>query len=339
MLAAIKTENPKEVVLKTIPIPELSEGELLIKVDACGVCGSDLHAFTHSKGYEFVDMPIILGHEISGEVVGSANRTQEAFIGKKVIIESMQYCGECENCKDQRYSICEQNKVIGLHFNGGMAEYVKTKKEYVREIPASLSVRLASLSEPMAVAVHAVKKAGEIKENQTVLVQGPGIIGFFVGLVCLAKGAKVTIAGLEKDYPTRLSQAEKFGMIPHRMNSDHLDKKFDVLFECSGSNIAARNGFNYLEKGGKAIFVALYEESMNLFLTELVRNEWPIITSYGCDPCDYDSAFDLLIRNQTKLQSIISYYSLQNVNEAFEDSFNQKVLKSALVMHDDSITF
>lgn len=330
MLAAVKTENSKEILLENKPIPELEEDELLIKVEACGICGSDLHAFVHSRGYEFVDKPIILGHEIAGEVVGSGEGLQDPFIGKRVIVESMHYCGRCENCNSDRFSICENNKVIGLHFNGGMAEYVKTKRKYVKEIPDGLLATLASLSEPMAVAVHAVEKAGEIKENQRILVQGPGIIGFFIGLVCLAKGARVILSGLEKDYPIRLSKAEEFGMIPHRTNVDVLPEKVDLLFECSGSPAAVIEGFKQLKKGGKAVFVALYEQTVELFLTDLVRNEWPIITSYGCNPSDYEIAFEVLERNQHELQKIISYYPLGQINEAFKDSLSQSVMKAVL---------
>jgi L-iditol 2-dehydrogenase len=336
MLAAIKTENQKEIVVKEQQIPLLGEGEVLIRVDYCGVCGSDLHAFTHSKGYEFVKMPLIMGHEFSGTVVECFGEKEESLNGKKVIVESMHYCNECENCKAGRYSVCEKNTVIGLHFNGGMAEFVKTKAQFVREIPSGLSSRVATLSEPMAIAVHAVHKAGEIKESQVVLVQGPGIIGFFVGLVCLKKGAKVILSGLEKDYSTRLSRGEEFGMIPHMSDRNELTEKVDLLFECSGSNAAVKGGFSHLKKGGKAIFVALYEQTVDLFLTDLVRNEWPIITSYGCDPFDYETAFAVLRENEKELLSIISSYPLREVEQAFKDSLNKDVLKSVLLIREEA---
>jgi L-iditol 2-dehydrogenase len=334
MLAAVKTELPKKIILNQKPIPQLKEGELLIKVEGCGVCGSDLHAFTHSKGYEFVPKPIILGHEIAGEVVAGYDQVDEGWLGQKVIIESMHYCNECENCRAGRYSICENNKVIGLHFNGGMAEYVKSNKRYVRVIPNDLPTKIAALSEPMAIAVHAVKKAGGIKENQLVFVQGPGIIGFFVGLVCLSKGAKVILSGLEKDYEFRLSKAREFGMDIHVVDRETLTQKPELLFECSGASAAVSSGISRLKKGGKAIIVALYEQNVNLFLTDLVRNEWPIITSYGCDPIDFAEAFNLLKEHQTKLLQIISYYSLQDTATAFADSLNQKILKAVLLVED-----
>ncbi|RFU64819.1 zinc-dependent alcohol dehydrogenase [Peribacillus glennii] len=332
MIAAIKTEHARKIVLKEVPAPHLVEGEVLIKVEYCGVCGSDLHAYTHAKGYEFVEKPIILGHEISGIVVDCYDSSLERLNGKNVVVESMHYCNECSNCRDGRFSICEKNQVIGLHFNGGMAQFVKTKAEFVRVIPEGFSLRTAALSEPMSIAVHAVKKAGEIKENQVVLVQGPGIIGFFVGLVCIKKGAKVFISGLEQDDKNRLSQAPVFGMIPQRADRDLLDQKVDTMFECSGSGAAVKTGISSLKKGGKAVFVALYEQPVSLFLTDLVRNEWPIITSYGCDPSDYSSAFEILKEYEKQIETIISYYPLSEINQAFQDSFKQEVLKPVLVI-------
>ncbi|OIK08301.1 alcohol dehydrogenase catalytic domain-containing protein [Bacillus sp. MUM 13] len=330
MLTTVKTESLREIIIEDQPIPELKPGEILINVEYCGVCGSDLHAYNHSKGYEFVNKPIILGHEISGKVVQTYDPNSKNLIGKNVIVESMHYCGNCDNCRDGRYSICENIQVIGLHFNGGMAEFVKTKERFVKEIPNELSPNIAALSEPMSIAVHAVEKAGEINENHVVHVQGPGIIGFFVGLACVEKGAKVIISGLESDYKNRLSKCFDFGMTPHIINKGSLNAKVDVLFECSGSSAAAQSGFNSLKKGGRSVFVALFEQETNLFLTQLVRNEWPIITSYGCDPSDYTTAFRLLRKYEAQLNQVISFYPIVKVNEAFNDSLNQDVLKAVL---------
>ncbi|KRF46437.1 hypothetical protein ASG98_17875 [Bacillus sp. Soil531] len=330
MLTVVKTEKVRELKVQNQEKPLLDKNEVLIKVDYCGVCGSDLHAYSHSKGYEFVEKPIILGHEISGEVVESYDKSTSHLIGKKVIVESMNYCGECENCKNGRHSICEHNKVIGLHYDGGMAQFVKTKSIYVREIPEDLSVRTAALSEPLSIAVHAVNRAGEINNKHIVHVQGPGIIGFFVGLVCVQKGAKVILSGLEKDYENRLSKCSEFGMIPLIADKESLTEKVDVLFECSGSNAAVKTGFKSLKKGGRSIFVALYEQEINLFLTQFIRNEWPLITSYGCGPEDYLDAFKILKKYEEPLNRIIALYPASQANQAFRDSLNQDVLKAVL---------
>ncbi|PGY15295.1 zinc-binding dehydrogenase [Bacillus sp. AFS031507] len=332
MRVAMKTENAGEIILQEKELPSLCSNEVLIKVEYCGVCGSDLHAYKHSKGYEFVHKPIILGHEFSGVVVDCFDASLEHLKGKRVIVESMNYCGLCENCLKGRKSICAQNKVIGLHYDGGMAQYVKTNVQYVKEVPEDLPLHLAALSEPMAIAVHAVRQAEEIAKSDSILVQGPGIIGFFVSLILAQKGAKVYLSGLKRDYESRLSKCQSFGVTSHIVESGNLEEKVDIVFECSGSSAAVRSGFGSLKKGGKAIFVALYEHETTLFLTELVRNEVLINTSYGCNPEDYNEAFEVLNSLSEKLMDIMTIYPLTDVSQAFEDGLNQVVLKPVLAI-------
>lgn len=330
MLAAVTTKVPKEIELKEIPIPNLAEDELLIKVHYCGVCGSDLHAYHHAKGYEFVEHPRVLGHEIAGVVVKVGHDIFSDKIGQQVVIESMNYCGECDNCYQERYSICSNNRVIGLHFDGGMTEYVVCKVSYVREVPHT-PLKIAVLSEPMSVAVHAVHRLKrEITDKDVVLVQGPGIIGFFVALLCVERGAKVYISGLQKDYHSRLKNFEKFQMIPHVVEDGFIEEQADIIFECSGSNQSVAATFKQLKKGGSAVVVALYEQETQLFLTDIVRSEWSIIPSYGSDPIDYEEAVQVLNKHAEQLEEIIDYYPFAQVKNAFEDGFQQKVLKPVI---------
>lgn len=332
MLAAIKTNRKNEIVLNNTDTPQLNDDEVLVKVKNCGVCGSDLHAYVQSKGYEFISPPRILGHEISGNIVTVGKECENDLIDSNVVVESMHYCNECENCLNGRFSICENNKVIGLHYDGGMAEFVKVKRKFIREVPYNIPLKIAALSEPMSVAIHAVNKIKNLNSNSRILIQGPGIIGLFVGIVCMSRGAKVTISGLEDDYKTRLSKAEEFGMKIHLSNKEALDKKVDIIFECSGSSPALENSFKSLKKGGQLIVVALYQQPVNLFMTDLVRNEWDITTSYGSNSEDYEESFEILNMKQKLLSRVIDSYLFEDVKAAFEDSLEKKVLKAMLVI-------
>lgn len=333
VLAAVKSTEIGEIKLEQKEIPHIAENEVLVKVEFCGVCGSDLHAYTHSKGYEFVPYPIVLGHEIVGTVHSVGNPSLSYLEEKKVCVESMHYCDECKNCLQGRKSICENNKVIGLHYDGGMAQYVKTKAKYIKLIPDDISPEIAVLSEPLANAVHAVKRVNDLQEGDVVHVQGPGIIGFFIGLVCIEMGAKVYISGLEKDYESRLKKAGNFGMIPNIAEQGLPPEEFDVVFECSGANRAFENCFKQLRKGGKIVVIAMYEETSNLFLTNLNRNEWPILTTYGCDPKDYDLTFSILNKYGDRLKEVTSYYPIEKTKEAFQAGLEKKVLKPILEMN------
>lgn len=335
MLAAIKTKMPREIKVNELLTGDLSHGEVLIKVEYCGVCGSDLHAFNHAPGYEFVDMPRILGHEVSGTVVEVLNKEHINLLNKRVITESIQYCKKCSNCLKEKTHICENFQVRGLHLDGGMAQYMKCDARFVQEIPNDLPLSLASLAEPMSIAVHAVETIGKVKEGDVVLVQGPGIIGFFCGLVCLSQGARVILSGLSEDYHARLCYASKFGMESYIVGSSDIPfDKVDVLLECSGSVKAVEEGIKVLKKGGKAVFVALYEEESTFFLTKAVRNEWAFLFSYGCRPEDYLRSFEIIKRFSEPLEEVVAYYPLEKVNQAFEDAMQKKVLKPVLKMEE-----
>lgn len=333
MQALIKTPNVKELIIQDVALPEPAPGEALIKVGYCGVCGSDLHAYHHAPGYEFVEMPRILGHELVGTVVSALGQDSGNWLNKKVVAESIQHCGTCAQCQEKRTNICEHTQVMGLHFDGGMAEYVKCKLKYLKEIPANLPDAIAVLTEPMTIAVHAVETIGQVKNGDAVLVQGPGIIGFFVALVCKALGAKVRLSGLKRDYKARLSLAQDFGIETFTVDEgENLREQVDILFECSGSSRAVNPGLQSLKKGGKAVFVALYESSTDLFFTQAVRNEWALLTSYGSKPEDYTRAFEILDMFSSQLESLVSLYELNNAKNAFEDAMEQKVLKPVLVL-------
>lgn len=327
MIAAVKTENVQEVIVQEVEKPKLSPGEVLIQVDFCGVCGSDLHAYNHSKGYEFVRKPIILGHEFSGTVIETCEIKNPSLIGKKVIVESMHYCGECENCKNRRFAICNNIKIIGLHINGGMAQYVKVNEKFVREITVNLSSKHAALTEPMSIAVHAVDGIAKVKPNDRVFVQGPGIIGFFVSLVCKKRGAKVILSGLERDFESRLKKCIDYGIQPFVAGKDKLDEKVDIFFECSGSSSGVESGLKMLKKGGRGVIVALYEHPTSIFLTPFVRSEVQILTSYGSNPHEYVESMKILEYFGETLNQFISIYSLNEVRDAFQSGLNQRVLK------------
>jgi L-iditol 2-dehydrogenase len=330
MLAVTKTDQYRELTVQDVEPKPISSGEVLIKVDCCGVCGSDLHAYNNAPGYEEARNRI-LGHEICGTVIEVFGNENPNLLNKRVVVESIQGCGRCFNCTHGKSHICETFNVIGLHYDGGMAEFVKCPARFVQEVPEDLPGVLGALIEPMTIAVHAVEYVAKVKPSDRVLVQGPGIIGFFAGLACKEIGATVILSGLPKDYEARLKHASKFGMETYIVGeSNPLPEKVDVLIECSGSHKALDQGLGVIKKGGKAVLVAIYEEKVNLFLTSLVRHEISLLGSYGSKSDEYSRALQVIQRYSSQLEDIITVYPLSDAPKAFEDALHQKVLKPIL---------
>lgn len=329
MKALVKTKTMNEFMIEERTIPILEKDEVLIKVEYCGVCGSDLHSAGHAKGYEFVPKPIILGHELSGSIVGvHPESNNKELLGSRVVVEPGFYCNKCEQCLNGQKNICSNIKIFGLHYDGGMAEFVKVKDDHIHQIPETLPSDLAAMTEPLSVALNAVGKVRDSIKSKNVLVQGCGIIGFFVAIVAKSHGANVTISGLKKDWDSRLSHAEKFGIETEIVEGTSNKKKdFDIIFECSGSPSAAEAGMFRLEKGGTFVLVALYEQEVKFPVNIMVRGEINILSSYGFNSSDFQQAFVLLNKYKEQLKNIISIYPLEEGSLAFSDAKQQKVLK------------
>lgn len=322
--------GPKTIDIVEQPVPVLEEDEVLLKTIACGVCGSDLHAYNFSAGYEFVKKNVSLGHEVSAQVVDVGSNVSKELIGKNVVLQVMIYCGTCESCMKGNFSLCKKNKVLGLHFDGAMAEYFKMPEKYVEVLPDEIDLNLAALAEPLTIAIHAHKRLDQDLSGKTVLVQGPGIIGLFVSLLAIKAGAKTYLSGLPIDKEKRLSKVISWGGIPHIIGQDQIDEQVDVIFECSGASSALFSNTSLLKKSGKIVLVALYEKATEFFFTPLVRNEWTLIPSYGSDPEDFKKAIHLILENQEILRTLPQFYEFEEVNQAFTDSLNKEVTKAII---------
>jgi len=329
--ALIKTKVKDELRIEERNIPILNDNELLVQVEYCGVCGSDLHAAAHAKGYEFVPKPIVLGHEISGTVMKVGNNVNKSLKNSRVIIKPVTHCGECEQCKKGYYNICSNILGLGLHYDGGMAEYIKVSSNQIIVIPDDLPFDVAALAEPLYVAIHAVERINDPIENKSILVQGCGIIGIFTAIVAKLKKGDVIISGLKRDWEHRLRYAEEIGIKTEIFEEQiETNDQFDFIFECSGSSIATEKAINRLKKGAEIILVALYENYLQFPINGLVRSEINVISSYSSNEEDFYKSIKILMDNVGKFDKFIKKYPLIDGVEAFNDAKNQRVLKPLL---------
>lgn len=239
MKAAVLTEW-KNIELQDIPVPEIAEGECLIKVTYAGVCGSDLHVY---QGHHPTAIkPLVLGHEFVGVVEGikPAGPTGIA-VGDRVVAQPLMSCGVCEACQDGNWHVCRNLNIIGIHTNGGFAEYLKASAEKVIKVSDTLSDRVTVLTEPFAVGFHVNRRAG-LKNGDTALIIGGGPIGIIVGMVAQISGAaQVVISEINPDRVTLIKELGFTAINP--VNEDALARVneltgntgFDVVFEVSGS--------------------------------------------------------------------------------------------------------
>ncbi|NQT89549.1 alcohol dehydrogenase catalytic domain-containing protein [bacterium] len=198
--------EPNVMSLEDVPIPEIADDEVLIRVKACGICGSDIAYYFGKSSLETADGkgPLVLGHEYSGEVVevGDIPKAQNLFKpGDRVVLDPVQYCNACDVCYRGQSNLCENKAVLGVSVDGGFAEYSKSKYAQVHPLPEAVSYEHGALTEPLACGTYGIKNLA-IEPGQSVVVIGPGAIGCMMVQLAKKSGASIVIliGGPNDDY-------------------------------------------------------------------------------------------------------------------------------------------
>src|SRR5215211_1207050 len=204
--------RPKAVELRELPVPEIGEGDVLLRVGAVSVCGSDIHQY-HNKQSWPVRVPVVLGHEFSGVVAEVGKRVRGFKEGDRVVSETAaSICGQCIYCRAGQYNLCPHRSGFGYGTDGAMAEFVRVPERCLHHIPASLSSERAALTEPCCVGYNAVAVKSHIKPGDIVVVLGPGPIGLLAAEIARVSGAgTLVVSGMSQD-ESRLAAARALGV-------------------------------------------------------------------------------------------------------------------------------
>lgn len=320
----------------------------MLKVSHCGVCGSDLHAFLNHRGYEGFPERFTFGHEFSGIVENTGPGVSRGKVGDRVVVLSVQGCLEkrCPYCSVGFSQLCRSRKIIGIHLDGGMAEYSVVNQKYLILLPNGMDMMAAALAEPLSVADHCVRDCVRIENGELVVVSGPGIIGMLCALVARHSGAKVIIVGTENDNHLRLPVARKIGfetlVTGHKKPAlaEQLNERFgrlaDQHIEASGSPAAMISATDAVRPLGAITIVGLYADDVPLNLTKLVRNQINLKTSYASDIPNYERAIEMLHRGYIPIAELVRTYPLKEGLTAFADAEKQAVLKPVLICQEKS---
>lgn len=253
--------NVNDIRLEDVPMPEVGENEVLVKVKAAGICGSDIPRIYTSGAYFY---PLITGHEFSGQVESVGKNVNSNWQGKRVGIFPLIPCRECVPCKNKQFEMCKKYSYLGSRRNGGFAEYVAVPERNLIELPDNVSFEEAAMLEPMAVAVHAIRRV-EPKVNDTVVVCGLGTIGMLIVMFLVEMGIKKILVVGNKDFQRetviklgvaednfcdlRITDVDK--LLAERTNGNGAD----VFFECVGKNETINQAVNNAAAGGKVMLV------------------------------------------------------------------------------------
>ena len=205
-MQAITVQEPGKLVLETRNKPELNNTtDVLVKVKAAGICGSDMHIYHGSN--PFTVYPRVIGHEVAGEVEAVGEEVTELKVGDTVALEPISFCGDCYACRKGRQNVCDKLEVYGVHQDGGMREWMVAPSKKWHKLHPSISFESAALIEPLTIGAQATTRGG-VESGDTVLIMGAGPTGLSCLLMAKQKGAKVFISDFNQ---SRLDYAQSIG--------------------------------------------------------------------------------------------------------------------------------
>ncbi|MEO8413304.1 MAG: zinc-binding dehydrogenase [Ginsengibacter sp.] len=304
-MRAALLHGAKDLRLENFRMPELLPGMVLLRVKRVGICGSDLHYFEHGYCGSFIpSQPFIPGHELTAEVI-DVNGDMPAMpaIGSLVTVNPARACGFCEYCKSGRSNLCPHTIMLGSGSttpptNGAMAEYVSVRADQCHLLPSGMDEGTGAMIEPLAVALHAVKRPGTVS-GKRVLVTGGGTIGLLTALTAKAFGAvPVTVSDVVAERrQAALDHGVDFVIDPSEKNLAEKVKEltgdgFDIIFEASGASPALRQAFNLVKRGGTIVQIGtLTTEDIPLPANQVMVKEIQFLGSFR-----YGNVFDEAIR-------------------------------------------
>lgn len=328
MKAAVLT-GPRTIVIKDVPVPEMGPGLLKIRVNACGVCGSDIHMWKSGKGWNPNHQgDFYMGHEFCGTVTDPGD--SQFHVGDRVVFWANLYCGECDMCRAGQEHLCREvngTNYIGFVCNGAYAEQFVGKASNAYLLPDTVSDVAAGLIDPLMVAYHAVKHSS-LHLHGKVLVVGSGIIGQLIGT--LAKKAGASYVAMSKVNDRKIAKAREIGDFddyfdgndPNRAEimQKASDGGFDVVFEAVGGGDTLQTAIEAVRPGGEVVMIGnSIEDQVPFSMNQAVLQEIRLVGSVSCTRVEFEETIDLIARGMIDPERYVTdIMPLSELQHAFE---------------------
>jgi len=339
MKAAVYT-NIEEIELKEVPTPEVGENEILMKVESCAVCGSDIRIYHH--GNDRVCPPQILGHEMAGVVVKKGKNVTKFSVGDRIAVGADVPCGKCVYCESGIGNNCLDNYAMGYQFAGGFAEYCLLNEMVINHgpvhlIPDGISYDEAALAEPLACVINGLELVN-IKLGDTLAIIGAGPIGCMMIPVAKLQGATKIIV-IDKD-PVRVEGAKRFGA-DNYICTEKVNPVEEVLRITNGlgadvvmtANAVSSTHIDAIKMAGHRARVNLFGglaagTSITIESNWIHYKEMSVMGSHGSTPRQHKMALDLIASGKISMQDFISHrFDLEDIKSAFSVAENREGMR------------
>lgn len=307
-MKALIYAGPKKVEVRDIQEPAKKDGSVKVRMKYCGICGSDIGIFlgTHPRA----KAPLVLGHEFLGEVVEDGKKFKK---GDRVVAYPLLSCGHCRPCRTGNSHVCSTLGLLGIDVDGGICEYQYVDENVLFKVPDDVSDRAATVIEPLAVIVRAIHQSN-FKSLDVAAVIGAGPIGMITGMMLKHMGAsKVFISDVDEK---RLIKAKEFGLTPVNAKTDSLEKVVkaatdgegaDVLFECSGAEIAAMQMTDITRVSGNICMVSVHKAPHNVNLRDINFKEQHLVGTRVYTKEEFGQAVEYSAQIKEDLEKIVTH--------------------------------
>lgn len=323
-MKAVYMEKPWNIEISDVQMPKPKEGEALLRVKSAGICGSDIGAFRGTNG--LVSYPRIIGHEIAGEVISIQENNKNGIKpGDRVIVDPYLYCGHCYPCSIGRTNCCVDLKVLGVHVDGGMAEYFCHPADMLLKVPDDMPWDIIPLAEPLTIALHGIHRLN-LKAGEHIAINGAGPIGLLAAMVALHYGAEPIMIDLVKE---RLDFAKSLGVrytinlreedLVEKVSEYTNGRMAECVMEASGANSAIRATLDIVSHAGRIALTGWPKQETPIPTDMITRKEVDVRgarTSAG----EFPEAIDLIYHQKVDARRILTkVISIDEAPETIRD--------------------
>jgi len=335
-MKAILFKSPNNFEVAECPVPELGDYDILIKVGACGICGTDIHIL---RGEHIVKFPVIPGHEFAGEVVDIGSKVSNVKVGDRVTVDPNIVDQTCFFCRRGEIHLCENLTAIGVNFDGGFAEYCRVPALQAYKVPDGVSTEEAAMAEPIACCIHGIDRA-QIKAGDRVVILGAGSVGLIMTQLARMVGAAFILVS-EPNSEKRLAAARLGADALVDPAKDDVRSEVlkattvgaDVVIESAGRPETAALSWSLARRGGRVLQFGMVspENTISIPPYDIYYKELTVCGSF-VNPHTHSRAIQLLASGRIEVATLITHkYPLEEAAEAFETSLGGSAIKTLFI--------
>lgn len=336
------SSEPESVEIREVPVPTYGEQDVLLKVKAIGVCGSDIHQWKGKVSYP-VNYPVILGHEFAGIIEKVGKKVVGWKEGDRVTCETAaEICGTCTYCRTSQYNYCKSRKGFGALYNGAMAEYIAVRQQILHKIPDNLSFEEAALTEPACVAFNASIVNSKITPGDTVVIIGPGPIGAMsLQVAKLQSPYKTIVVGLKKD-KKRLDDCKNLGadylVCSEKDDLVALTKSIGdtygahLVIDTVGSSITMKQAIDCVRPGGQIVKIGWDANTLNCSLDPIIANGITIRGTFSHTWDTWERVLRLSSIGKLDLKRVGTVVPFANWEYGFNKMYSLEILKAIITL-------